>query len=139
MLKRFVAFQKAKELYWVCKKLKVSYPLHDQLLRASSSVALNLAEGSGKQTDKEKRRYYTVALASLRECEGILQLERIDDPSLLETIDHLGAILYRLTHQTIPSSGTGPDDANSSETFPESDSETQTAQRNGIRKISSGT
>jgi len=46
MLEKFDAFQIAKKYYWSCKTLKVAKYLQDQLLRASSSIALNTAEGT---------------------------------------------------------------------------------------------
>jgi four helix bundle protein len=61
MLKNFRAFQLAKEFYQICKTLKLPVHLKDQLMRASSSTALNLAESSGERTEKERDRYFTVA------------------------------------------------------------------------------
>ncbi|MBI1859802.1 MAG: four helix bundle protein, partial [Deltaproteobacteria bacterium] len=68
MLSDFQAFQNSKALYLACKKLKLPLFLKDQLLRASSSVALNVAEGSGKWTGKDQKRFYSIAYGSLREC-----------------------------------------------------------------------
>lgn len=65
-------------------------------MRASSSIALNLAESSGRRTQKEKLRYFTISLGSLRETQAILELEQINDSALHETTDQLGAILYKL-------------------------------------------
>ena len=39
--------------------MKIPTHLKDQLVRASSSIALNLAEASGERTSKEKERFYT--------------------------------------------------------------------------------
>ena len=99
MLEKFDAFQIAKKYYWGCKTLKVARYLQDQLLRASSSIALNTAEGSGKRTPQDQARFYSMALGSLRECEAILALEQIDDPVLKSLGDQLGAILYTLSHR----------------------------------------
>jgi len=66
-------------------------------MRASSSVALNTAEGSGKRTPQDQSRFYGIALRSLRECTAILELERIENPELAKLIDQLGAILYTLS------------------------------------------
>ena len=99
MLEKFDAFQIAKKYYWGCKTLKVARHLQDQLLRASSSIALNTAEGSGKRTPLDQARFYSMALGSLRECEAILALEQIDDPVLKSLGDQLGAILYTLSHR----------------------------------------
>ncbi len=43
------------------------YELGSQLLRSGSSVILNIAEGSGKQSEKELNRFIEVALGSLYE------------------------------------------------------------------------
>ncbi len=102
MLRDFRAFQLAKEFHWACKALKVSRYLQDQLLRASSSVALNMAEGSAKRTEPEQRRYYNIAMGSLRECEAILELEKIEEHGLLEKADQLGAMLFTLSRSRKP-------------------------------------
>jgi four helix bundle protein len=97
MLKKFQAFQIAKKIHLNCKELTISRLLKDQLLRASSSIALNTAEGSGKRTLPDQKKFYGIALGSLRECEAILELEEINNDELLKQIDQLGAILYTLT------------------------------------------
>ena len=94
MLEKFDAFQMAKKYYWRCKELKVHRILQEQLLRASSSIALNLAEGSGKRTPDDQKRFFSIALGSLRECDAILQLEQVQDPELAALGDQLGAILF---------------------------------------------
>ena len=101
MLEKFEAYQIAKKFYWTCKPLKVPRYLQDQLLRASSSVVLNLAEASGKRTPQDQRRFYSIAFGSLRECRAILEMERIEDPDLNRIVDQLGAILYVLSRKPI--------------------------------------
>ncbi len=44
------------------------------LQTGSSSVALNLAEGSEGVSDQNRRRYYRISMASLRESQAILDL-----------------------------------------------------------------
>ena len=100
MLKNFRAYQLSKDLYWCCKELKLPSFLKDQLLRASSSVALTLAEGSGKRTFADQRKFYAMAYGSLRECQAILELEKIKDESIADILDQLGAILFTLSRQT---------------------------------------
>ena len=100
MLEKFVAFQLSRELYKKCKPLRLPRFLHDQLLRASSSVALNLAEGSGKRTAPEQKRFYAIAFGSLRECQAILLLEDINNQELMALTDRLGAILFKLTRKS---------------------------------------
>lgn len=48
--------------------------LRDQLLRASVSICLNLAEGAGRRSRREKRRFYSIARGSAMECGAILHL-----------------------------------------------------------------
>lgn len=69
------------------------------MTRSSSSVALNIAEGSGKRTPADQCRFYSVALGSLRECHAILDLEGKCTPELSELINELGAILYKLSNK----------------------------------------
>ena len=44
---------------------------HDQLRRASFSIMLNIAEGSGRFTNPDKRHFYIVARGSAFECVAI--------------------------------------------------------------------
>ena len=46
----------------------------DQLSRASMSIVLNIAEGSSRFTDKERKYFFTVARGSVIECVAILDL-----------------------------------------------------------------
>ena len=52
----------------------LSANLRDQLLRASSSVVLNIAEGFGSSSRGVKRRHYDIARGSAIECVAILDL-----------------------------------------------------------------
>jgi four helix bundle protein len=96
MLKDFKAFVLAKEFHWACRQLRMAKYLHDQLLRASSSIVLNLAEGSAKRTATDQRRFYNNALGSARECEAILALERIEKSDLVNKLDQLTAMVFTL-------------------------------------------
>ncbi len=97
MIERFDVFVVAKEFYEKCKCLKLPQYLTDQLLRASSSIALNVAEGSGKRTLEDQRRFYTIAFGSLRECQAILLIENVNDEKLIKLADRLGAMLFKLS------------------------------------------
>ena len=45
--------------------------LGDQLSRASTSIALNIAEGAGEFSGKDKARFYRIALRSATECAAV--------------------------------------------------------------------
>jgi four helix bundle protein len=46
----------------------------DQLDRAATSISLNIAEGTGKYTSKDKCRYYDIARGSALECAACLDV-----------------------------------------------------------------
>ena len=48
--------------------------LCDQLRRATISIPLNIAEGAGKPTDKDRSRYHAIARGSAMECAAIVDL-----------------------------------------------------------------
>ncbi|MEK6578614.1 MAG: four helix bundle protein [Bdellovibrionota bacterium] len=96
MLQKFRTYQLALDFYQQCKKVSLPFHLRDQLMRASSSIALNLAEGSAKPTHKDRMKFYRIALGSLREVQAIISLEQLN--VLKCSADHLGASLYKLTH-----------------------------------------
>jgi four helix bundle protein len=48
--------------------------LRDQLQRASSSIALNIAEGAGRFARAEKAHFYLIARGSAMECVGVLDV-----------------------------------------------------------------
>jgi four helix bundle protein len=50
--------------------------LRDQLLRASESAVLNIAEGAGLTSLKDKKHRYEIALGSIVECGAVLVLLR---------------------------------------------------------------
>jgi len=101
MLKNFRTYQLAVKFFQACKKQKLPAFLQDQLLRASSSVALNLAEGAGKRTLKDKGKFYYQALGSLNECQAVFDLHGVDS-STRKLSQFLGASICKLCRSTGP-------------------------------------
>lgn len=102
-MKTFRALDLSVEFYELSEQSDIKGLLRDQLLRAASSISLNLSEGNAKRTEKEKKRYYHTAYASVQECKTILKLAKVNEPKIHEVIDHLGACLYKLLKAKIRS------------------------------------
>jgi four helix bundle protein len=96
MLKNFRTYQLAVQFYRASRALPGPANLRDQLQRAASSIALNLAEGSGKTSRKDQLRFYEIALGSLRECEAAIDLLGATDPQVLSLIDSLARHTFNL-------------------------------------------
>ncbi len=98
MLAKFRTYQLAVRFYKDSQSLKLPRHLKDQFNRASSSIVLNLAEGSGKRTPKDKIKFYSISLGSLREYQAVLDLSNSNDQELRALADHIGACLYKLCY-----------------------------------------
>jgi len=95
-MKRFFTLDLAVEFYQISKGLRMPPHLKSQYLRACSSVALNLSEGSAKPTVADRKKFYYIALGSLRECQTILRLHGQTEVDLYIKADYLGACLFKL-------------------------------------------
>ncbi len=75
----------------------------DQLRRASLSIMLNIAEGAGRFTDKDKRNFYVISRGSVFECVALLDflktervIEKDEFSSLYIDLEELSKMLYGL-------------------------------------------
>lgn len=100
-MKTFQTLELAIQFYKLVEHIKITGNLRDQLLRASSSIALNLSEGNAKASVKEKKRYYQTAYASQKECQTILRLAQNQNQQIEKLADQLGAYLYKLLRSQI--------------------------------------
>jgi four helix bundle protein len=75
-IERFDCYEVALQFQEIAAGLlaKGAGALRDQLDRASTSVALNLAEGIGRRARREKAHFYAVARGSALESAAILDL-----------------------------------------------------------------
>jgi four helix bundle protein len=100
-------YKKAKLFHVNCKKILLEKKLEkfviDQLGRASLSVPLNIAEGSGKFSKADRKNYFTTARASLFECVAIVdilnesgRISEVDFEQMMKDADEQSRILYAM-------------------------------------------
>ena len=105
--RKLEVYKKAKEFHLdsikIIDEIKPANYVKDQLGRASMSVVLNIAEGSGKFSKPDRRSFYVIARASIFECVAILdilhdkdKLSLNDFNALLLKADELSRMLYAM-------------------------------------------
>ena len=96
-MNNFRTYDLSKDFYDLIEAMQWPNHLRDQALRAASSVVLNLAEGAGLPSKKQKSKHYNIAMGSLREVQAALQINKMVDTSSAEKAgDQLAANLYKL-------------------------------------------
>ena len=95
-MRNFRTYKLAVEFYRLSQTVCLPRHLRDQLARAASSVALNLAEGFGRNSRGDKIKFYNIALSSIRECQAVLDLAPKHNAKAGVLLDSLGAHTYKL-------------------------------------------
>ena len=95
-MKDFRTFESAVEFYKLTRPLKLTADLKDQLSRAASSIALNLAEGRGKRTTADQLKFFQIAMGSTRECQAVLILVGMEATPAWTVLDRLAAQIFLL-------------------------------------------
>src|SRR4051812_18979052 len=98
MIQNFRTYDLALKFYRRLPTIEAPAHLKDQLSRAASSIILNLAEGSGKPTRKDKLRFYAIAFGSVREVQAIADITGFNQATN-DQLDHLAASLYKLVYK----------------------------------------
>ncbi|MDP3558117.1 MAG: four helix bundle protein [Bacteroidota bacterium] len=100
-------YKKSKVFHLDCKSIiltkKLDSYVKDQLGRASFSIALNIAEGSGKFSKPDRKNYFVTSRGSVFECVAILDIlceqaiiSKEEFESLMTKADELSRILYAM-------------------------------------------
>jgi four helix bundle protein len=103
-MSNFRTLDQAIHFYEVAQSIRVSGELRDQLHRAASSIALNLSEGNAKASANDKKAFFQRSYGSLRECQTILKLLKVEDKEVHSAADKLAASLYKLINSEIKNS-----------------------------------
>jgi four helix bundle protein len=76
-------YKKAQQFHLESKILHQNMQLEryvvDQLGRASYSVVLNIAEGSGRHSPNDRKNFFTISRASIFECVAILDIMKLEN------------------------------------------------------------
>ena len=100
-------YQKSKRFHLLCSEYlhdaKLDKYVKDQLGRASFSVPLNIAEGSGKFSKPDRRNFFVISRASLFECVAIVDIlkdkgdiSEIQSQAITMRADELSRILFAM-------------------------------------------
>jgi four helix bundle protein len=98
-----VAIEYVGWCFHLCERLKGHRNAKEQLLRASQAIPLNIAEGNGKATEGDRRRFFEIARGSALECgaiQDVLQvcgaLSPAENVEAKKLLDRIVAMLTKL-------------------------------------------
>ena len=98
------AFQTNQKVYHLLKsKRSMAGYIRNQLGRASLSIMLNIAEGSAKFTNKDRKNFYITARGSSFECAAIIlflheegEIETVLKDELNFSFEEISRILFTM-------------------------------------------
>jgi four helix bundle protein len=100
-------YRKSKAFHLECKNIIINNKLdryvNDQFGRASLSIVLNIAEGSGKFSKRDRRNYFIISRGSVFECVAIIEIlsdqgiiDELELKNLMLQADELSRILFAI-------------------------------------------
>lgn len=98
-------YKNAKELFIliikIVKKLPKEYrfELGSQIVRSAFSIVLNIAEGSGKLSDKELNRFFEIALGSVNETLAAIDVFKDCDFISIKEFEFIKGKLESISNQ----------------------------------------
>lgn len=104
---KLIVYQKAKaynfEISDLLESLHFDRHVVDQLKRASFSIMLNIAEGTSRYSNKDKRNFFIISRGSAFECVAILEFlfesNKINEKTyanLLSKLEEISKMLFAL-------------------------------------------
>jgi four helix bundle protein len=103
---RLDVYQLAVEFLGHADELAVQFPtgrayLADQLHRASTSIVLNIAEGAGEFSKRDKARFYRMALRSATECAAINDVCKRLKLAAMQGVETARGLLLRIVSMLV--------------------------------------
>lgn len=95
----------ANRLVYRMLKANTAIPIYakNQLGRASLSIMLNIAEGSAKFSNKDRRKYYVTARGSVFECNALVsflaeenEITEQQKSELFQSYDEISRMLFTM-------------------------------------------
>lgn len=103
---KWKVYQDSKKLFYLVLKLVKRLPkeyrfeLGSQIIKCALSIILNIAEGSGKASDKELNRFIEISLGSVNELLAAMDVLRdngfITDNEFIDAYNELDGISNQL-------------------------------------------
>lgn len=118
MYKDLIVWQKSidlvKEVYVLTSKLptRENYVLADQMRRAAISIPSNIAEGSGRSTRSEYKRFIEIARGSLYELQTQLYIAhelKYFDSDEIDKANYLLSEIGKMLNTLVKKLSTGPE------------------------------
>ncbi|MBU1167161.1 four helix bundle protein [Patescibacteria group bacterium] len=79
---KFPVYQESEHFYVeiirILQDKRIDKSIKDQLRRAAMSIVLNIAEGAGKYSKKDKKNFYVISRGSANECVALLRILKIE-------------------------------------------------------------
>jgi four helix bundle protein len=98
-----ISIEYVRWAYRLCERIRANRNAKDQLIRASQAIPLNIAEGNGKATDGDRRRFFEIARGSALECgavQDVLEvcgsISSIENEDGKRLLDRIVAMLTKL-------------------------------------------
>ncbi len=94
-------YQSSHELALECYKITKLFPSEEkfamiqQIRRAALSVHLNIAEGSSRKSDAERKRYFEIARGSVIEIDTAIGIAYKLSYTTLEQLQSLGELIIK--------------------------------------------
>ncbi len=94
-MENFRTLNLALKFHDECQTITFANYVHkNQFERALLSISLNLAEGSGRLSAKDKRKFYSIALGSLKEVQCLLKI--MNETEKIKNSAHLHNSIVKL-------------------------------------------